>query len=366
MSETQFLVDVFGLLGDQAQMQTVREIAIRATAEILAAAGHERSAIDAPMGQGRIHSHGLLEDFLLHVRPHHGAHDYLGDYWDDIWESAWPEGLVRVIFDSPANNCYWAAELLRAVDRVVENVGFPEPNWFAAADFEDFVAQWRASFVRELTAMKAKGRPVQGPALASVALGEPFRARLTPEQEQKLLPVVIRLFEGAMELGYVKFKQAARYVRQFIAGKLGQEAADAIPLETLQGAYVSVAGRHKDKPISPIAEVGAVSSMAEIDAAGQVDTTVVNDIEEALKGASSQAGKLGWLNSVPAGFDEETYRQAVPHFRAALAQFREAGKTLKDLFKLLIGNFGEGIEPYAIRFAKDERLTDELRAWRPS
>jgi len=64
----------------------------------------------------------------------------------------------------------------------------------------------------------------------------------------------------------------------------------------------------------------------------------------------------GRLNSFPSGFDEATYQKAKPHFESSLKAFAEADKTLKDLFKFLIENFGIGIKPYAIRFAKDMQL----------
>ena len=60
------------------------------------------------------------------------------------------------------------------------------------------------------------------------------------------------------------------------------------------------------------------------------------------------------------GFNEETYQQAKPHFTAALRKFQEAGKSLKDLFAFMINNFGAGIKPYALRFAKDEKLSRKL------
>lgn len=65
-----------------------------------------------------------------------------------------------------------------------------------------------------------------------------------------------------------------------------------------------------------------------------------------------------WQDPIlPDGFDEDTYARAKPHFEAALKSFIEAGKTLKDLFKMLFEEFGEGIKPYAVRFAKDRRLS---------
>lgn len=82
--------------------------------------------------------------------------------------------------------------------------------------------------------------------------------------------------------------------------------------------------------------------------------------DEGFTALAKLFGGPGKLNSFPGGFDEETYQQAKPHFKAALTAFQEAGKTLKDLFKLLIEHFGSGIKEYAIRFAKDEGLTNAL------
>ena len=99
--------------------------------------------------------------------------------------------------------------------------------------------------------------------LASL-LSKNTRLNITPEQEQAMLPIVIELFEGAMDLGYVKFKQAARYVREFLANAIDQDAADSIPIDTLQGAYIATARRHADKDITPKKDVIAVESLEEL------------------------------------------------------------------------------------------------------
>lgn len=99
--------------------------------------------------------------------------------------------------------------------------------------------------------------------LATLA-GKNTRMNWTQEEEQQLLPIVIELFDGAMELGAVSFQQAVAYVRDFISTNLDSETADAIPFDTLQGAYISVAGRHKDKAVTPKKEVVSFESLAEL------------------------------------------------------------------------------------------------------
>lgn len=121
------------------------------------------------------------------------------------------------------------------------------------------------------------------------------------------------------------------------------------------------------------ATISATTAGTASAAAEQVDKSAAKLIAEAAKlgvtGANEAlsglaklfgGGKGGRLNSFPAGFDEETYKAAKPHFKAALASFQAAGKSLKDLFKLLIQNFGDGVKDYAIQFAKDEGLTAQL------
>lgn len=110
----------------------------------------------------------------------------------------------------------------------------------------------------------AKAKMLGAAAKLAELLSKNTRLNITPEQEQKMLPIVIELFDGAMELGYVKFKQAARYVREFLANAIDQDAADSIPMDTLQGAYIATSRRHKDKAITPKGEVISVESFEEL------------------------------------------------------------------------------------------------------
>ena len=121
----------------------------------------------------------------------------------------------------------------------------------------------------------AKAKMLGAAAKLAELLSKNTRANITPEQEQKMLPIVIELFDGAMELGYVKFKQAARYVRDFIAQAIDQDAADSIPIDTLQGAYIATARRHADKEITPKVDVIAVESIAELDEPAESEHTGV-------------------------------------------------------------------------------------------
>lgn len=74
----------------------------------------------------------------------------------------------------------------------------------------------------------------------------------------------------------------------------------------------------------------------------------------ALEGLTKLFGGPGRLNS-GLSFDEETYAKAKPHFAAALADIQAAGKDLRDFIRALVGQFGDGVKPYILRFAQDIR-----------
>lgn len=73
-------------------------------------------------------------------------------------------------------------------------------------------------------------------------LGKNTRMNILPEQEQKLLPVLTRVLDAAFRLGYAKFKDSAKFALDQIRTHLGDEAADALTLDHLQGAYIAMAG----------------------------------------------------------------------------------------------------------------------------
>ncbi|AFU45473.1 hypothetical protein C380_08855 [Acidovorax sp. KKS102] len=73
-------------------------------------------------------------------------------------------------------------------------------------------------------------------------LGKNTRMNIMPEQEQKLLPVLTRVLDAAFRLGYHKFKDSAKFALDQIRANLGDDAADALTLDHLQGAYIAMAG----------------------------------------------------------------------------------------------------------------------------
>ena len=93
----------------------------------------------------------------------------------------------------------------------------------------------------------------------------PFKAHvMTPEQKHKLLPILTNLFDAAFRLGYIRFKDAAKWVLDKLRAAVGKPIADAVSLRQLQGAYIGMADNKPDA--DGIRIVGSVECKAEIEA----------------------------------------------------------------------------------------------------
>lgn len=147
------------------------------------------------------------------------------------------------------------------------------------------------------------------------------RMNWTQEEEQALLPIVIELFDGAMELGYVTFQQAVQHVREFIANGIDQETADAIPFETLQGAYIAVAGRHKDKPVTSKKEVVSFDSLEEL---GAPEPTPEDTVVSADATAKAKPEATSTQKSLAQSLAAEILNGKMPKDNPALKKLVEA------------------------------------------
>lgn len=80
--------------------------------------------------------------------------------------------------------------------------------------------------------------------------GKNVRSNITPEQEQKLLPVLTKVFDAAFRLGYYEFKAASKFVLETIRSKIGADVADSITIDYLQGSYIGMAGKYAGQATS--------------------------------------------------------------------------------------------------------------------
>ncbi len=81
----------------------------------------------------------------------------------------------------------------------------------------------------------------------------------------------------------------------------------------------------------------------------------VKGTSKTLEGLVELFGGKGTLKSFPAGLDPESYAKAKPLFKEALAEFYEAGKTMRELSMVLLEFFGEGLRPLLKQYARDLR-----------
>lgn len=121
--------------------------------------------------------------------------------------------------------------------------------------------------------------------------GKTYRADITPEQEQKIIPVLTRVFDAAFRLGYYEFKAAAKFVMDTIRTKIGSDVADLVTLDYLQGAYISMAGKYKDQATSK-KDVVNVESLEEL----QGNSNVTN--ERSSTDLERDSGNAGTSNEV--------------------------------------------------------------------
>ena len=80
----------------------------------------------------------------------------------------------------------------------------------------------------------------------------------------------------------------------------------------------------------------------------------VKGIDEAAQGLFELFGGKGLKSGVGA-VDEDTYKKALPHFKAALEEFKVAGKDIKEFAKWCYDNFSAAIRPYVKQFMMEEK-----------
>lgn len=85
-----------------------------------------------------------------------------------------------------------------------------------------------------------------------------------PIDTAKMLPVLTKVMDAAIRMGYYKFKKAAKFVLDTIRDKLGNDAANAITIDHLQAAYIGIAGSHPNADSKK--DVIAVDTLKDLEA----------------------------------------------------------------------------------------------------
>lgn len=145
-------------------------------------------------------------------------------------------------------------------------------------------------------------RAEMGQALGELASILGARLNLTPEEETRIIPVMSKIFRIAAKMGYIKFKDAGRFVMAEFRKLAGAEVAGKLSIENLQAGYVNIAREiGGDKR-----EAMAYDSIEELEAGQQENENVANergstDLESNRQnaGIENQVGQDG----LPSGRD---------------------------------------------------------------
>jgi hypothetical protein len=127
---------------------------------------------------------------------------------------------------------------------------------------------------------EAKAKQDLEDALADLAwlATKPTRMNMMPEDEQRLMPILTRLMDAAFRMGYHKFKQAAKFVRDMILEKFGKDVVKKINLNHLQGAYIGMSANYPEA--SSKKEVVELESLDELEEAKEPKGTLDLNTED--------------------------------------------------------------------------------------
>lgn len=123
-------------------------------------------------------------------------------------------------------------------------------------------------------------------------------------------------------------------------------------------------GQKPDKKTAPLPDLKDEQDKTAGVLAAEFAKHGVKGIDKTLSGLVKLfGGGPNKLQSFPGGFDPETYAQAKVLFKEAAEEFRKSGLSFKEFvrvfFKALIDQFGNGVKPYAVKFAGEYQKTYE-------
>jgi len=102
------------------------------------------------------------------------------------------------------------------------------------------------------------------------------------------------------------------------------------------------------------AEAPSVKKNTAKDIVADAAKSGVEGLEEAANGLYALfGGGDSTLMSFPAGFNQDTYAAAKPHFATALQKFKEAGQGLREFVAFVRDKFGAGAKMYLMNFVQD-------------
>lgn len=132
-------------------------------------------------------------------------------------------------------------------------------------------------------------------------LGDGTQLKMMPEQRRSLMPILTQVFEGAVELGYESFKDAAKYVLGEMRKLGGAGFADQFNLGELKGAYNSLSPSEENEvaatKVRSIDEIDQHTFASEKVAEPEKPIKVLADIHVLVKITNADTGQTSRLKS---------------------------------------------------------------------
>jgi hypothetical protein len=191
-----------------------------------------------------------------------------------------PEALVR------------AGEVLSVPDRTPERIRYEldfvnSRGGLATWEVEtilglrDQKSQDQTAPVQTLEQQKAQAMEDLKDALGDLTMlaTKDGRLNIVPEQEQKLMPILIRMFDAAAKLGYVKYKEASKFVLDMIRSKFGEDYAGDLYDRQLRSAYNKATADQIERVNAPLRKQFAEN---------QAKTQTANPVEQAQNEARAK------------------------------------------------------------------------------
>ena len=96
-------------------------------------------------------------------------------------------------------------------------------------------------------------------------IGSNIKTFLPPDQESELIFILTKMFDAEFCKGNYPFKQAALHVLELLREKFGSNVANQISIEHLQGAYIGMSARYKDRRADQACDVIAITNKSELE-----------------------------------------------------------------------------------------------------
>lgn len=152
-ADQDFAATLLALADDETRDRLIHMIAEQVAVPILEKKAHLAGySLDFNEdSDGRLEAAPLVESFVAELQPSHDVYQHIHDEWHFIWEYAWTDGRAKVVLGSAAGDEAAAENLMMWVDELATRSSYAIRPDFPVRSYSDFIKEWRAKFVAELS-----------------------------------------------------------------------------------------------------------------------------------------------------------------------------------------------------------------------